>query len=263
MSSYHLSDVHIPHYLDAIRKYSPAYIEGYPSALEAIARFALRVDKPLNVPVLITSAETLDSAQRALIEQGFRGKVFDQYGCAEMSVFAAQCEHGTYHIRQDYGYVEVVDEHENLVGDGEVGELVCTGFLNRRMPLIRYRIGDRGAVSNKVTCPCGLDTSVLLKLEGRRDDVVVCADGARVGRLSPVLKGFPVRQAQYLQAVPGIVELLLVPDDRFIESRDLPMILHAVQLRLGFDTVIHIRLVDEIPRGPGGKFRAVVSSMQI
>ena len=37
---------------------------------------------------------------------------------------------------------------------------------------------------------------VLERVVGRKDDVIVTPDGRQIGRLSPGLKGFPVREAQ-------------------------------------------------------------------
>lgn len=79
------------------------------------------------------------------------------------------------HVNADGVYVEVlaVDTAEP-VPDGMPGDLVITDLLNDAMPLIRYRIGDIGAVDAR-RCACGRATSTL-RLLGR--SVVVGADVA-------------------------------------------------------------------------------------
>ena len=79
---------------------------------------------------------------------------------------------------------------------GTVGDLVCTGLLNADMPLVRYRVGDRGALAPADEgCRCGRTLPTLATVEGRVDDVLLTPDGRRIGRLDPVFKAdLPVRE---------------------------------------------------------------------
>jgi phenylacetate-CoA ligase len=259
MSSYHLNEDSFDCYLDKLERFSPSYVEAYPSSIYLIARHALKTARKVRVGAVITSAETLYPEQREAIESAFSCKVFDQYGCAEMAVFAAQCPRGSYHIRPDYGLVEIVDENGDLVPDGVVGNIVCTGFVNRMMPLIRYEIGDRAAIDHSKTCSCGLATPILTALEGRIDDVVICGNGAKVGRLSPVLKGFPIEEAQYVQRIAGELEVRVVPSPDFDGRRDIERIEKALRLRVGDETKVTIECVESLERGRSGKLRSVIS----
>ncbi len=259
MSSYHLSDSYLPHYVDKIASYAPEYIESYPSSIYRIAMHLLQTGRNIKVNAIVTSAETLSEEQRAAIEEAFCCKVYDQYGSAEMSVFVAQCINGSYHVRPDYGVLEILDDDGSPVPKGEVGNVVCTGFLNRAFPLIRYSIGDMAALGSR--CECGLNTPILSSIEGRKDDVIRTADGRSIGRLSPVLKGFPILKAQYAQYELQSVQLTIVPSKGF-DKKLLPKIKNEVKKRLGESMRIDIQLVDEIPIAPGGKFRAVVSYLK-
>ena len=93
---------------------------------------------------IITSAETLFDYQRETIEEVFGCPIFDQYGCAEQVVFVSQCEKGNYHIHPEFGFVEFLRDDGNRAQVGEPARLICTGFTNHAMPLIRYDIGDTG-----------------------------------------------------------------------------------------------------------------------
>lgn len=259
MSSYHLSDNYLPHYVDKIASYAPEYIESYPSSIYRIAMHLLQTGRKIKVNAIVTSAETLSAEQRATIEEAFCCKVYDQYGSAEMSMFVAQCSHGSYHIRPDYGVLEILDDSGVPVLKGEVGNVVCTGFLNRAFPLIRYSIGDMATLGSH--CDCGLNTPILSSIEGRKDDVIRTLDGRAIGRLSPVLKGFPILKAQYAQYELESVQLSIVPSIGFNKNL-LPKIQNEVKKRLGESMRIDIQLVDEIPIAPGGKFRAVVSHLK-
>jgi phenylacetate-CoA ligase len=256
-SSYHMDDTTLPGYVEAMLRFQPRILEGYPSSLTRLALFVLaRGEERFRLDGIVTSSETLLPSQREAIESAFGCRIFDQYGAAEMSVFAGQCAHGRYHVRPDYGVVELLVDGRPA-RPGEEGEVVCTGFLNPAMPLIRYRIGDR-AVWDDAPCPCGLATPIFADILGRRDDVILTPEGREVGRLSPVLKGFPVREAQYVQEADGVLTVLIVPDDGLTEP-----LLAAIEIelrkRVGPTLPIMLRRVDSIPRGPGGKFRAVIS----
>ena len=53
---------------------------------------------------------------------------------------------------------------------GEVGDIVCTGLLNRSMPLISYRLGNREALEAKEDlCACGRRLPTFARIEGRTE----------------------------------------------------------------------------------------------
>jgi phenylacetate-CoA ligase len=53
-----------------------------------------------------------------------------------------------------------------------VGELVFTTLTKEALPLIRYRTGDLGAITVEPCC-CGRTSARLVRLSGRRDDMVI------------------------------------------------------------------------------------------
>jgi len=259
MSSYHLSPRNLDAYVTALRRFQPEYIEAYPSSAYVLASFMQQAGIKLPLRALITSSETLFPEQREAMEAAFNCRVFDQYGAVEMATFVGQCHEGSYHVRPDYGVLELLDENDNPVPPGTPGRVVCTGFVNEAMPLIRYPIGDMAIQAESDDCRCGLETMILQKILGRQDDVLVTARGARVGRMSPVLKGLPVQHAQYVQYEAGKVTLKFVPSPQFDKRLDPPRILSAIKLRLGDDTDIELQPMTSLDRGKGGKFRAVIS----
>ena len=77
------------------------------------------------------------------------------------------------HVGEDHFIVEVIDP-ETLapVAPGSEGERVFTTLTKEALPLIRYRTGDLGAITEE-PCRCGRTTARLSKLGGRRDDMVI------------------------------------------------------------------------------------------
>jgi phenylacetate-CoA ligase len=261
MSSYHLAPQHVGACLDALVQYRVRYILGYSSSLHALARGALDAGRSdVRLAVVITNAEPLYAHQREAIEAAFGCEVRETYGMGEAVAAASQCGAGSLHLWPEVGKVEVFSQ-DSPVPRGVPGDLVCTGFLNRDMPLIRYRVGDVGRLSADVTpCACGRALPRLDSIEGRVDDVLYTADGRRVGRLDPVFKaGIPVREAQIIQETLQQVRVRFVPTAEFRKQHG-AAIIDRVRDRMGPVTVV-LEALSEIPRGRNGKFRAVLCAL--
>ena len=103
---------------------------------------------------------------------------------------------------------------------------------------------------------------IVERVVGRLDDYVITPDGRQVGRLDHVFKGVSnVVETQIIQNRVGEITILVVPAEKFSQS-DRVRIVRNARERLGDDTQIHVQLAGSIPRGPNGKFRAVVCSLQ-
>ncbi len=252
LSSYHLSHDLIPAYLNALVKHKVKYILGYSSAIYALAYEALKLDfKDLRLQVAITNAEPLYEHQREAISLAFNCPVRETYGMAEIVAAGSECEAGTLHQWPEAGIIEV----NAAVGD-EMTDLICTGLINVDMPLIRYRVGDRGKLSTE-TCRCGRTLPIIDKIEGRSDDVLYTTDGRKVGRLDPIFKsGLPIREAQIIQESLDEIRLVYVPDGNF-QKNSLAELSDLIRERLG-NVSINFEQVSEIPRTSRGKFRAVI-----
>ncbi len=262
-SSYHLSDANLKFYVNRLIELQPVFIDSYPSSINAVADYCIENNiTSIKPKAIITSAETLFDHQRNKIESAFGCPVFDQYGCTEQAVFVSQCRFGNYHVNPEYGLLEVVDKKGQVVPDGAIGEIVCTGFTNYAMPLIRYKIGDLGALSSK-KCECGLHFPVLEKIVGRVDDVLITPDGRFIGRLDPVFKGVAssIKEAQIVQYVKNTITIKIVKDRRYKKEHG-EFIVKELIKRMGEEVDFKIEFVTKIPRTKSGKFRAVVNNIR-
>ncbi len=165
---------------DQLKRFRPKVIQAYARSLALFARYlkdhGIQAYSPKSI---ITSAETLTDEDRQLIESVFSAPVFNRYGCREFSVVASECEqHDGLHIMAEGLYVEVLVDGRPAA-DGELGKIVVTDLLNRGMPLIRYEIGDMGALDHS-PCPCGRGLPRLRRLEGRVTDFLMGTDGRLV-----------------------------------------------------------------------------------
>jgi len=256
MSSYHLSRISADTYVKALESFDPVSIQAYPSSVSFLARHLENREKKYqgrSLRSVITSSEALDDGQRRLVEESFGCRVFDWYGSTENVVAIGTCEKGSYHVIEDYGYVEAID-----CGD-EIKEIVGTGFNNFAMPFIRYRTGD-GILfdADSRTCECGRKFRKVTKVLGRMDDYLKMRDGRRIGRISGIVRETKnVAEAQIVQMDFEQIEILIVPFGKF-SDRDKEDLISAARRYLGDNMTITVSLVSTIPRAANGKYRTVV-----
>ncbi len=177
MSIFHLSERTAPAYLEFLRKHSSSVLEGFPSVLAILADFAL--DRGVQIPMraVFTTGEPLYPTVRAKTEEAFQARVFDSYGMTEYCGLIQQCERGRMHLAPEYGFLEILNERGEPVARDEEGDFVWTGFLNEAMPLIRYRIGDRGRWESASACSCGRAFPLVVPTITRESDTLRCPDG--------------------------------------------------------------------------------------
>lgn len=261
MSSYHLAPDLMGAYLDALSQYRVTYLYGYASSLYALAQAALESGrKDVHMAVAFTSAEPLYEHQREAISKAFNCPVRETYGMAEVAAMASECAAGRLHLWPEVGYVEVVQDDQPVL-PGVTADLVCTGLLNDDMPLIRYRIGDRGCLTDRSeACQCGRTLPVMESLDGRISDVLYTKDRRRVSRFGAVFNGdLAIREAQIIQETLDRVRVKFVPTPAFAIHHE-GVIRERVKERMGNIEVV-MEPVREIPRGASGKFRAVVCEL--
>lgn len=262
MSSYHLSQKSIPSYLDALVRYRIEYIYAYTSSAYALAQIVNELQRQdLQMKVVITNAEPVYAYQRTEIEHAFKCPMRETYGQSEIAVAAGECECGSLHLWPEIGILEILED-ATPVQEGTSGEFVVTGLLNADMPLIRYRVGDRGSRAASLTsCACGRQLPRLSSIDGRNDDILVTPDGRQIGRLDPVFKQeLPVIEAQIIQQAIDHIHVKVVPARNYT-SDDGDSIVTRLAQRFGQQMRITVETVSVIPRTKAGKFRAVISNL--
>lgn len=262
LSGFHLSAATAASYLEAIARFRAVYLWGYASSMYTLAYHVLQQGlEPPPLKVIFSNAEKLYPHQRQTLERAFGCRVVDTYGMAEAVMGAGECAAGRMHLWPDAGVVEVVrDDRDEPVPPEGVGRLVFTGLTNWTMPLIRYEVGDRGAVAvGGSPCPCGRTLPVFGTIEGRIVDNVVTPDGRSIYAFGGIYQGLPVQEAQIVQRRRETLEILVVPAPSFTDA-DARAIVARVRERVG-DMQIEVRTVASIPRTANGKFRAIMSEV--
>jgi phenylacetate-coenzyme A ligase PaaK-like adenylate-forming protein len=176
LSIFHLSEGTADTYVEFLQRQRGKILEGFPSVLGILADFALARDVRIPMRAIFTSGEPLYPSVRSKIEEAFETRIFDSYGMTEYCGLIQECEAGRMHLAPEYGYLEILDDAGEPVAPDEEGYFVWTGFLNDAMPLIRYRIGDRGRWDGG-PCPCGRAFPLVVPTITRESDLLRCPDG--------------------------------------------------------------------------------------
>ncbi|MCA3178843.1 MAG: hypothetical protein O9345_03995 [Burkholderiaceae bacterium] len=265
LGSFHMRDDNLADYVAEIDRYRPEVIVGYTSALETLARWIDGHRAPAWRPrSVLTAAEMLSDAQRALIEKAFGAPVFHTYGCREFMLLGAECEHHTgYHLSADHLVVEVADDAGQVVSEG-VGQVVVTDLSNLGMPFVRYANGDLArAHPAPYSCPCGRGLPLMGAVEGRRLDMLRTPDGRIVpGEFFPHLMkevaavgSFQVRQKRLDR-----LDILVVPRGE-LRDDDEAFLRREIAKVFGGSIEITVERVADIPLTPTGKRRVTVSEL--
>ncbi|HIW62440.1 MAG TPA: AMP-binding protein [Candidatus Stackebrandtia excrementipullorum] len=243
-----------------LRRIRPHVLGGYPSYLAELITMVPAEDlRSLGVRWVYAGAETMPAQLKWQLERIFDCPYVDMYGSTEFENMAFQCTHGTRHVSDDTMILEVVDDAGEPVGPGEVGDIVVTGLRNDAMPLIRYRIGDRGAWSDR-PCECGRRFTVLPRLEGRTLEAVVTPSGRRYPVIlldEDLIHIETLFQFQVVQETIDTLTLNIVCAPGTEEETRVKAQKALVDV---FEEPMNVttKVVDSIPRSSGGKVKAIV-----
>ena len=257
ISAFDLGERALAEYARIITSHRPLRLYGYASALYLLARFLEREGwRPRwRLHAVFTTAETLFDFQRKTIEAVFGCPVAVEYGARDAGNMGNECPHGGLHIPAE----GVVLETDAVTADG-LGEILVTNCHRPAMPLIRYRTGDLGELTDE-RCRCGRSLPLLKRVEGRRTDFLVAPDGRIVHALALiyVLREMErVREFQIVQEDVDAIVVLVVAAPGWSHDDD-EHVQRALAARLGAAVGVRVETVEAIPRTASGKFRYVVS----
>lgn len=155
-------------YLKYYNLIKPSIVRGYASSLYYVACYLESEGVAIHRPkAVISTTEVLNRRMRDSIERVFGAKVFDSYGCREVSQIATECEaHDGLHVVFENQYVE-------LVGN----DIIITNLNSYGMPFIRYKVGDLASEIDWSACRCGRYSPRIKKLVGRSNDNIVLSNG--------------------------------------------------------------------------------------
>ena len=259
-----MSDTNMKKYCQAIEKYKPDFVHGYPSAILQLCHYIEKNPIKHQFRGVLTSSEGISEEESRYICRVLNCKILSFYGHTERLVIAGQCECSQYyHVEPLYGFCELVDSNCNAITDeGITGEIVATGFCNKAMPLIRYRTGDLAQWS-KEKCECGRNYRILKKLDGRTAEYLVDANGTKISVTSyrfSFIKNH-VKAFQFYQDTPGKVIFRIIPDSDFSDSDDTQYICKTLSEDSNGRIEFIVEKVNALSQKKNGKREIVVQKL--
>ncbi len=265
LNSFRMPPQKMRQYLEVLDTQRPRLIVAYAQAIYELACFAEQEGvKVRQQRAIISTAGTLYPFMRQKVEEVFGCPVYNRYGSREVGDIAGECKyHQGLHVLPWGSYVEIVDEAGNLVPPGVEGRILVTCLTNYAMPLLRYDIGDRGALASAEThCPCGRDGQMLASLAGRSVDSFRTSDGTLIGGSYFIHQLFYrqwVKKFQIVQNATNEVLYRIVPNGQPGPQADLDEITAGTRVVMGPACAVTFEFVEDIPLLASGKYRYTVS----
>lgn len=247
--------------LEAMNRIRPAVVHSYGAYLELLFRVAAATRSLRHRPSVVAySGDTMSAAGRDLIESEFGIPVISAYNAVECFKIGFTCElRQGFHLHEDLCDVRIVGPEGSDVPAGEKGEVVISNLVNRGTVLLNYRLGDLARLEEG-RCDCGRTSRRLVDLDGRVDETIETAGGAFVypTRVWHVFRERPeILRYQLVQHEPDRFELRVVTTEGRAADRAATGAAEELRLVLGGSTV-ELSRHDDLPAGPGGKFRHLV-----
>jgi phenylacetate-CoA ligase len=166
---------------ETIERLQPSVLVAVPSFIVKLIEFAQQ--KGINpnrssVKRIICIGESLRTNDFELnilgkkIRDAWNVQLYSTYASTEMQTAFTECSHGKGgHQHPELIIVELLDDHNLPVKEGDPGEVTITTLGVEGMPLLRYKTGDI-AVAHTATCGCGRTSLRLGPVLGRKQQMI-------------------------------------------------------------------------------------------
>lgn len=139
VDTFRLNRSRIPDLLFELKDYKIEYIHGYPSLIKEFMEYLRLHGEHFPVLGIMLGSEGVSKDERTEIEQFFGAKTVAWYGQSEKVILGDDdLGDGIYSVFSSYGYPCLYEAENGF------GEIAGTSFVNRALPLIKYRTGDFG-----------------------------------------------------------------------------------------------------------------------
>ncbi|WP_372640252.1 hypothetical protein [Ancylomarina sp.] len=254
-----LSDYVLKKWLKIFQRKSFKYLYGYTNSMVHFAKYlekeqiVLKKECPSITKCFVTS-ELCSFEDQEFLQQVFGVPVVNEYGASELGIIGFKLDN-EWIASDELLYLEVVDDENRLLPDGEQGRLLCTSLFNKGTPFVRYEVGDLASIhrANGKTWIAGL--------MGRLNDMAILPSGKKVPGFTfyyvarEILeKTNVVKEYRVNQLALDRIELLIVAD-RNLTSEETYLIEKTFETYLEKGLRIEIIRVDSLERKANGKFK--------
>ena len=237
----------------------PLYLNTQPSNFRRVLRAARDGLGPKpDFRGIVSIGELVTEDDRQFAKDVCGCSIFNTYSATDVGTIAAQCSHGNLHVNAEVTRVEIVRPDDTPCEPGEEGRILLTTLSNGAMPLLRYDIGDIGALGG--VCGCGLTLPKLTLTVGRERQLFRFSDGSTAipaFRMEKFADRFPARQWQLVQTEPEAVELRFSSassDDDLAYDE----IANEIRATFGRPLKVGFKRIEGEMTGPSGKLEPVM-----
>lgn len=263
LNAFQMSPAAMRRFIRILNDARPRLILAYAQAAWELARFAERENLEVAPQrLIVTSAGTLYPFMRETIRRVFACEIANLYGSREVSDIAWELP-GTAGMWAPpwANFIEILDERGRPVPPGTEGNIVVTSLTNYAMPLLRYWIGDRGAL-----LPGNGGAQVLSHVSGRTVDTFRRRDQTLVDGeyFTHLLYHRPwVGKFQVLQKSHDRLLYRIVLSDGRPPAAELEEVAARSRLAMGADCRVDFEFLGELPPPPSGKHRYTISEVAV
>lgn len=248
LSPFKLSKITISKYLEKLNEYKPDYLNGYLSSLYFFAK--LLSENTLNLKYQIKGifliSENIDLFQRQFIEDFFRTKTLTFYGHSECCILAQETKPNEYSFDPYFGYTELINNTETSYF------ISGTGFLNKTMPLIRYKTDDICVFTKEGNVAILGRWDVNEYLLGINEEKVF---HSAFNFHSMIFKN--VTNYQFVQKQKGVVDLLLVVNKDF-NNYEIDLMMKEFDKKTKSIIKFNIIITNQLILSKRGKFKKFI-----
>ena len=246
-----------------MNEFQPDIISGYAGIVHQLALAQLDGRLKIKPKRIQASGEALSDQMRQTVDKAFNLDVVNLYACSESILLGIQkSAQNPFLLFNDWHHIEVVDENNAVLPEGNPGSLLITPLYRSLQPLIRYRMSDTVTLKTKDQPFITLDT-----FAGRETDALTFIDGKNekhpihpfklVDFFAPGLNKFQFEQTSPNSLVARITVADGYSDTKQLAEKQLLDILKKEQL----DSFVssRVEIVDSIGMNPKtGKFNLII-----
>ena len=242
--------------IKSLNKFKPNYIQGLPSAIYFLSRLIRESKDKLTFSLdgVIFASENIYPEQRKYVEETFGCRALAHYGQTERVNFAEEIIGSSgvpeYWFNPLYGLTEIDATDGNSI--------IGTGFINKKMPLLRYRNDD---VAELVQSN---EKGNLYRIEGHRTAAMIGKNGERISPASFAHMESLLDLAekfQFVQDIPGEITVNLIPK-RVLTDAELVNIREEFERMFMGKMAVTVHTVKKVELTSRGKFALLIQHIK-
>lgn len=252
VSSRYLNPDNMAEAVKFVNKHKPDYITAIPSSAYQFCKYLSQGNYKLERPIngVFFRSENINPAQRKFIEDTLHCECRAYYGSTERIAMGEEVENKNgipvYQFNKLYGYTEI--------GGNDHASLISTGFINPKMPLIRYKTDDIIVeVKPERYTVEGHRTAALI---GRNGENISVASYAHLPNIFDKVDKYQLEQLKVGELIVNIVPRRKLTENELAYLKQLFEKMSADKL------TVTLRLTDHVELTPRGKFKLLLHSVE-